>query len=178
MSLNLLKVVALAHGLLTSVTGAAAASSSISSSTTPVITTALPGTDTPPNHWTPNRTDPYICEYLGESDCWQPTIVEEGQPYMGFGDCRPPRNKTCIVPACNDPSNDDAPAIRQAFSDCRENSHIIFEDTTYYIASVMNTTGLRNVDVEVRGTLAWNNSDIDYWLNNSLPVGFQNQSSA
>lgn len=42
----------------------------------------------------------------------------------------------------------------------------------------MNTTGLANVDIDLRGTLAWNNSNIPYWLSNSLPVGYQNQSSA
>jgi polygalacturonase len=144
----------------------------------PVTTTALPGTDTPKHHWKPDRPDPYVCEYLGENDCWQPTIVEEGPPYSGFATERPPRTKKCIVKANNDPNVDDAPSVRQAFSECRENAHIIFENTTYHIASVMNTTGLRNVDVEVKGTLLWDASNIPYWLNNSLPVGFQNQSSA
>jgi polygalacturonase len=36
---------------------------------------------------------------------------------------------------------------------------------------------LTNVDVEIHGTLLWD-TDIDYWLNNSLPIGFQNQSTA
>lgn len=97
---------------------------------------------------------------------------------MGWTEPRPPRSKTCVVKACNDPAGDDAPAVIKAFHDCREDAHIIFENTTYYIASVMNTTGLRNVDVEVKGTLEWNNSNIDYWLNNSLAIDFQNQSSA
>jgi hypothetical protein len=132
----------------------------------PVTTTALPGTDTPKHHWKPDRPDPYVCEYLGENDCWQPTIVEEGPPYSGFAEGeRAPRTKTCTVKAGNDPSSDDAPNIREAFAKCKENAHIIFENTTYYIASVMNTTGLRNVDVEVKGTLLWDASDIPYWLN-------------
>lgn len=41
----------------------------------------------------------------------------------------------------------------------------------------MNTTGLKDVDIEVKGTLLWN-TNIDYWLANSLPIGFQNQTSA
>jgi len=49
---------------------------------------------------------------------------------------------------------------------------------SYNIFTVMNTTGLRNVDVEVQGTLKWNNDNIDYWLANSLYIGFQNQTSA
>lgn len=54
---------------------------------------------------------------------------------------------------------------------------VIFENTTYHVNSVMNTTGLENCEVDVRGTLLWS-KDIDYWLNHSLPVGYQNQSSA
>lgn len=157
---------------------AVAQSTSSTASATPVTTTALAGTDTPTHHWKDDRPDPYVCEYLGENDCWQPTVVEAGPPYMGFDRPRAARSKTCVVQASNDPTGNDAPAIIQAFTECRENAHIIFENTTYYVASVMNTTGLRNVDVEVRGTLSWNNSNIDYWLNNSLPVGFQNQTSA
>ena len=132
----------------------------------PVTTTALPGSDTPKNHWKPDRPDPYVCEYLGENDCWQPTVVQEGPPYSGFVEGeRAPRTKTCKVKAGNDPSVDDAPAICQAFSECRENANIIFENTTYHIQTVMNTTGLSNVDVNVQGSLLWDASDLNYWLN-------------
>lgn len=155
-----------------------AQSSSVTVSATPVTTTALAGTDTPATHWTPDRPDQYVCEYLGENDCWRPSIWQEGPPYMGFAEERPERTKTCSVKAANDPSIDDAPAICEAFTECRENAHIVFENTTYYVHTVMNTTGLQNVDVEVKGTLEWNNDDIDYWLNNSLYIGFQNQTSA
>lgn len=34
----------------------------------------------------------------------------------------------------------------------------------------MNVTGLENVKVEVHGTLLWS-KDIEYWLENSLPIG-------
>lgn len=145
------------------------ASQSSSVSPTPVTTTALPGTVTPANHWTPDRPDQYVCEYLGENDCWHPTVVQEGPPYNGFVS-RPPRDHKCAVEAGHDPSKDDAPAIREAFQRCHEDSHIVFENTTYYIHTVLNTTGLRNVDVEVLGTLMWDNSDINYWRNNSLYV--------
>ncbi|KAK4502231.1 hypothetical protein PRZ48_005656 [Zasmidium cellare] len=154
---------------------------SSNASATLVTTTALPGDETPPNHWVPDRPDPYVCEYLGENDCWQPSIIQEGPPYMGFDHSRPPpwtRRRTCIVPSHNDPRKDDAPAILWTFRRCRENSHIVFQNTTYHIFSIMNTTGLHNVDVELKGTLSWNNDNIAYWLANSLPVGFQNQTSA
>lgn len=41
----------------------------------------------------------------------------------------------------------------------------------------MNTTGLKDVSIEIKGTLEWN-TDFDYWLAHSLPFGFQNQTSA
>lgn len=197
---------------ITAAPSAASASNNAttSSSATLVTTTALPGDETPPNHWTPDRPDPYVCEYLGENDCWQPSIIEEGPPYMGFEDSnwdsswkppgkpswkpsygggspymgfghdrpRPPRRNVCVVKSHDDRSMDDAPEIISTFKRCKENSHIIFENTTYNIASVMNTTGLRNVDIELKGTLSWNNDNINYWLQNSIPVGFQNQTSA
>lgn len=41
----------------------------------------------------------------------------------------------------------------------------------------MNISGLSNVEVDIRGTLLWS-TDISYWLNHSLPMGYQNQSTA
>lgn len=86
------------------------------------------------------------------------------------------RNITCIVEAAPNGS-DSVPAIIAAFKQCGRNGRVIFKNTTYNINSVMNTTGLENCEVDVRGTLLWG-TDIDYWLNHSLPVGYQNQSSA
>lgn len=40
-------------------------------------------------------------------------------------------------------------------------SEIVFQNTTYNIAQVMNVTGLENVKIEVHGTLIWS-KDIDY----------------
>ncbi|KAJ3759199.1 pectin lyase fold/virulence factor [Lentinula raphanica] len=89
----------------------------------------------------------------------------------------------CIVePAPK--GHDSAPAIIDAFERCgRHNSvksrgKVIFTNTTYTVSSVMNTTGLSNLDIDLQGTLSWNNSDLGYWLSNSLPVGYQNMSSA
>lgn len=86
------------------------------------------------------------------------------------------RNATCVVePAPN--GGDSAPAIITAFEQCGHNGRIVFQNTTYNVNSVMNTTGLENCEIEVRGTLLWS-TDVDYWLNHSLPVGYQNQSSS
>ncbi|KAH8663487.1 putative exo-polygalacturonase [Tricladium varicosporioides] len=88
-----------------------------------------------------------------------------------------PKAKTCIVKAGNSTLIDDAPAILDAFDKCGRNGKIVFLNTTYHVNSVMNTTGLRNVDIDLRGTLVWS-TNTSYWLSNSLPVGYQNQSSA
>lgn len=86
------------------------------------------------------------------------------------------RPNTCVVkPAAN--GGDSAPAIISAFERCGHNGRVIFENSTYNVNSVMNTTGLENCEVDLQGTLLWS-TDIDYWLNHSLPVGYQNQSSA
>lgn len=93
------------------------------------------------------------------------------------------RSKTCTVqPGPN--GTDSAPAIIRAFQECGHNAaadgsrgRVVFLNETYHVKSVMNTTGLRHVDVDLQGTLLWD-TNIDYWLNHSLPVGYQNQSSA
>ncbi|PQE07637.1 Alpha-L-rhamnosidase rgxB protein [Rutstroemia sp. NJR-2017a BBW] len=89
--------------------------------------------------------------------------------------------KVCVVEPCPG-GGDSAPAIIEAFKECGHNyghNHgtVRFLNETYNIKSVMNTTGLSNVDVDLQGTLLWD-QNIPYWLNNSLPVGYQNQSSA
>ncbi|KAF2772065.1 pectin lyase-like protein [Teratosphaeria nubilosa] len=94
----------------------------------------------------------------------------------------PGYSKICVVdPARN--ATDSAPAIISALESCGRGSDylrpgkVIFKNDTYTIKSVMNTTGLSNLDIEHHGTLLWD-KNIPYWLNNSLPVGYQNQSSA
>lgn len=92
-----------------------------------------------------------------------------------------PTVKTChVLPGPN--GTDSAPAIRRAFSGCGHNDaprrgRVVFLAETYAVKSVLSTTGLSNVDVELHGTLLWD-TDIRYWLSHSLPVGYQNQSSA
>ena len=62
--------------------------------------------------------------------------------------------RVCTVkPAPN--GGDSAPAIIDAFSGekCGKNGKVVFKNETYHVASVMNTTGLENCEVEVHGTL-------------------------
>jgi hypothetical protein len=89
---------------------------------------------------------------------------------------------TCTITPAAD-GKDSAPVIRRAFKSCGraaagQRNRIVFQNTTYTIASVLETTELKDVDVELHGTLSWDNSNLDYWLNNSLVVGYQNQSTA
>lgn len=86
------------------------------------------------------------------------------------------RTKICRVNAAEG-GRDSAPNIISAFEECGKDGKIIFENTTYHIESVMTTTGLSNVEVDIQGTLLWG-TNVDYWLSNSLPVGYQNQSTA
>jgi hypothetical protein len=60
---------------------------------------------------------------------------------------------TCIVKAGGSESVDDTPAILKAFHECGQNGRIVFQNTTYHVNSVMNTSGLRNCDIDLYGTL-------------------------
>ena len=48
---------------------------------------------------------------------------------------------------------DDGPSILQAFKDCAENSRITFSNNTFNIGIVMDTRGLKNVEIDLQGTL-------------------------
>ncbi|KAG2414607.1 hypothetical protein HFD88_003798 [Aspergillus terreus] len=89
----------------------------------------------------------------------------------------PKPRHTCVVPASGSNATDDAPAIIRAFQQCGRGGKVVFKPTTYHVNSVMNITGLEDVDIDIRGELLWG-TDIQYWLNHSLPVGYQNQSTA
>jgi galacturan 1,4-alpha-galacturonidase len=94
---------------------------------------------------------------------------------------------------------DDAIAIREAFEACKTDSKIVFISETYNISSVLVTTGLRNVRIEMPAYLivrlwfhlvtvhnCWTvthrirqwSENITYWVNNSVPLGYQNQTCA
>jgi hypothetical protein len=58
--------------------------------------------------------------------------------------------KTCVVtPSLN--GTDDAPAILNAFSECGHGGHIILTNGTFHINTIMNTTGLRDYDIDIHG---------------------------
>lgn len=61
---------------------------------------------------------------------------------------------TCTVAPSNSSLVDDAPAIVAAFAECNlRQGKVILTNTTYYINSVMNMTGLKSVDLDIFGTM-------------------------
>ncbi|KAF5360218.1 hypothetical protein D9757_011400 [Collybiopsis confluens] len=83
---------------------------------------------------------------------------------------------TCTVRASTDGS-DDAPAILEAFRTCGRNGMIELHDPLYNIDTVMETVGLSNVHIDLTGRMLWS-TNITYWRNNSLPLPYQNQTTA
>jgi galacturan 1,4-alpha-galacturonidase len=59
----------------------------------------------------------------------------------------------------------DAPAILYAFEHCGRNGSIVFVDESYNIHSVMNTTGLRNVKISLRGSLTVVQTSVAQFIN-------------
>jgi len=62
------------------------------------------------------------------------------------------KRKVCTVKANKDGS-DDAPEVIRAFQDCGKNGRVEFLNETYHIESIMNTTGLDDVEIDLKGTL-------------------------
>ena len=60
--------------------------------------------------------------------------------------------KTCTVKTYSN-GTDDAPAILAAFKECGKGGNVVFLNETYYVNSVMNTTGLCDCEIDLHGTL-------------------------
>ncbi|KAI0019637.1 glycoside hydrolase family 28 protein [Xylariomycetidae sp. FL0641] len=72
---------------------------------------------------------------------------------------------------------DDTPQILEAFDKCGQDGTVILTEGTFHIGQVMETPDLRNVDIEIHGTLIWS-GDLDYWIRASLPVTYAGRSTA
>ncbi|KAK4553967.1 hypothetical protein LTR86_008808 [Recurvomyces mirabilis] len=72
---------------------------------------------------------------------------------------------------------DDTPSIHQAFDQCGTNGTVVFTEGTFHLNTVLNTTGLLNCVVELKGELLFS-TNVPYWLSHSINVGLQNQSTA
>lgn len=60
--------------------------------------------------------------------------------------------KTCTVKTYSN-GTDDTPAILAAFKECGKGGNVVFLNETYYVNSVMNTTGLCDCEIDLYGTL-------------------------
>ncbi|KAF8891805.1 pectin lyase fold/virulence factor [Infundibulicybe gibba] len=83
----------------------------------------------------------------------------------------------CTVSPGPNNATDDAPAILQAFELCGRDASVVFGPGTFHIESVMNTTGLKNVVVDLSSTLLWG-TNITYWRANGLDLGYINMTTA
>ena len=72
---------------------------------------------------------------------------------------------------------DDTSSILRAFELCGTNGSVIFTNNTFRVDQVMNTTGLKNCDVELHGEMVWSDN-IPYWLSHSFSVVYANLSTA
>ncbi|KAL1652038.1 Exopolygalacturonase X-1 [Diplodia intermedia] len=85
----------------------------------------------------------------------------------------PARNKTCVVPAAGDGS-DDAPAILEAFQSCSPGGTVVMSaNTTYSVGTALDLTFLEHVDWVIEGTIKFTD-DTDYWQANAFNQTFQN----
>ncbi|KAL9111308.1 MAG: hypothetical protein Q9227_004185 [Pyrenula ochraceoflavens] len=76
---------------------------------------------------------------------------------------------TCEVPGG---TSDDGPAIKAALSQCNNGGTVIL-DKTYTIGTVLETTGLSNVAIELSGTVNLASNDLSYWTSNSFQLTYQ-----
>lgn len=67
------------------------------------------------------------------------------------------KGSTCVLTPGGE-GVDDSQAILDAFAQCGHNGHIIFQNATFHIERVMNTTGLHNCVVDIKGTLLVSNT--------------------
>jgi hypothetical protein len=71
---------------------------------------------------------------------------------FSFVDANPNR-KICVVKGGQSKDIDDAPAILHAFKECGQHGKVLFNPQTYYVNSVMNVSWLKDVDIDIHGTL-------------------------
>jgi len=63
-----------------------------------------------------------------------------------------PLRPTCVIRTLPN-STDDTPVVLNAFKECGQGGNIVFLNQTYHINSVMNTTDLKDCDIDLYGTM-------------------------
>jgi len=79
---------------------------------------------------------------------------------------------TCTVTPSG--TSDDTPQILSAFRSCATDSAIIFQEGTYNIRQVMDTSNLKNVTIDIYGKWVWSADNLSYWIANTLSVTYAN----
>ncbi|KAL9624270.1 MAG: hypothetical protein Q9160_001517 [Pyrenula sp. 1 TL-2023] len=77
---------------------------------------------------------------------------------------------TCEVPGG---TSDDGPAIKAALIQCNNGGTVVL-DKSYTIGTVLQTTGLSNVAIQLSGTVNLASNDLSYWQKNSYQLTYQN----
>ncbi|KAI5778743.1 glycoside hydrolase family 28 protein [Geopyxis carbonaria] len=84
--------------------------------------------------------------------------------------------KHCTVPAPREGVTDSSPAIHDTFKRCSRDARVTFSaNTVYPIGSVVSLQNLKNVHIDLRGTLQYSDN-LRYWIQHSLYQPFQNAS--
>ncbi|KAI1497799.1 polygalacturonase [Biscogniauxia marginata] len=85
----------------------------------------------------------------------------------------PPRDASRICTV--DPTTPDAgPALLQAAKDCNEGGTVVFlENTTYTIASPVDLTFLKGIDIAILGNVRFSD-DVTYWQTTAFEYAYQN----
>lgn len=68
-------------------------------------------------------------------------------------------------------TSDDSPAIKAALASCNNGGTIVL-DKTYTIGSLLQTTDLHDVTIELTGTIKLS-ADISYWASNGFQLNYQ-----
>ncbi|CAG5157134.1 uncharacterized protein ALTATR162_LOCUS4926 [Alternaria atra] len=74
----------------------------------------------------------------------------------------------CLVPGG---TSDDSAAIKAALTSCNNGGTVVL-DKTYTIGSLLQTTNLRDVAIELTGTINLS-ADISYWASNGFQLNYQ-----
>ena len=85
------------------------------------------------------------------------------------------RHRFCHVVPSRGHNRDDAPKILHAFKKCNNGGTVVL-DQTYEIASPLDLTFLKHIDVVITGEIHFSDDDVYYWAENSFKYEFQNQS--
>lgn len=78
----------------------------------------------------------------------------------------------CTVTPLGVAGQDDTPQILDAFSQCGTDGSVIFQEGTYNIRQVMDTSNLRNCDISIYGKFLWSADNLQYWISNTFPVTY------